>query len=54
MNHDFRSCAAVVLGTKLTVGLPEICYIITVVGDGTAEQFERLHSKAIGPGPSDR
>ena len=42
------------LGTNFTVGFPEICYIIAVVGDGTAEQFERLRSKAIAHGPNEQ
>lgn len=40
------------LGTNSTVGFPEISYTIHVVGDGTPEQFEELHKKAISHSPN--
>lgn len=40
------------LGSNSTVGFPEINYTIHVVGDGTPEQFEALHRKAIKHSPN--
>ena len=40
------------LGTNATVGLPEIRYTIHVTGDGTDEQFEELHRKAVKHSPN--
>lgn len=40
------------LGTNSTVGFPEINYVINVTGDGTPEQFEELHRKAIRHSPN--
>lgn len=40
------------LGTNATVGFPEIRYKIHVTGDGTPEQFEELHRKAIKHSPN--
>ena len=40
------------LGTNATVGFPEIRYTIHVTGDGTPEQFEELHKKAVKHSPN--
>ncbi|MDO6728262.1 OsmC family protein [Cognatishimia sp. 1_MG-2023] len=40
------------LGSNATVGFPEINYTIHAVGDGTPEQFEELHRKAIKHSPN--
>jgi uncharacterized OsmC-like protein len=40
------------LGTNAPVGFPEIRYTIHVSGDGTPEQFEELHKKAVQHSPN--
>lgn len=40
------------LGTNSAIGFPELSYRIHVVGDGTKEQFEDLHKKAIAHSPN--
>ncbi|WP_299949627.1 OsmC family protein [uncultured Ruegeria sp.] len=40
------------LGTNAPVGFPEIRYTIHVTGDGTPEQFEELHNKAVKHSPN--
>ena len=40
------------LGTNATVGFPEIRYTIHVTGDGTREQFEELHRRAVKHSPN--
>jgi len=40
------------LGTNATVGFPELNYTLHVSGDGTPEQFEALHQRAISHSPN--